>query len=523
MAGRIARRHFLGGILAASSAPAIAQIAGGPSFFVDHPFQLGVASGDPSADGFVIWTRLAPDPLEPGAGLPRRALPVRFEVSEQRTFGRLVREGEALAHPELGHSVHVTLDGLEPGRPYFYRFIAGGERSRPGLAKTLPAPGADVAQVKLGVAGCQDYQAGLYTAFAGMAVEDLDAIFHYGDYIYEYGPRVSQIDWATGGQIATVRRHNAPMTYSLDDYRRRYALIRSDIDLQNAHASAPFLCSFDDHEIVNNWVSDVAPDGAPRELFLLRRKAAMQAWYEFMPVRRDALPGPDGKSGPWRQYRYGRLLDARMLNTRNHRTDQPCGDRFGTWCEEVNDRRAEVLGREQEQWLVSGLTRSPARWNALLQQVMMMDLDRARQETRGINTDSWAGYTVPRDRLLRSLAPVPNLVVLTGDEHQHFAGEVRPTGADPERTPASAIEFVTTSISSGSDGRGERPDHAEVRRRNPALKYVRDERGYTVMTVTPDAWQADFRVVDTVRTPGGRVSTHASWRVPAGRPILEAA
>jgi alkaline phosphatase D len=516
----IARRQLLGGLGALAAGPALAQLSG-PSFFADYPFGLGVASGDPSADGFVIWTRLAPVPLEPGEGVPRRALPVRYEVAEQPGFAKLAAQGEAIARPELGHSVHVTLTGLEPGRPYFYRFIAGGERSPTGRARTLPAPAAAVDKVRLAVAGCQDYQSGLYTAFAGIAGEEADAVFHYGDYMYEGGPRASFTSFATGAQVATVRRHTAPMTFSLDDYRRRYALIRSDLDLQNAHASAPFLMSFDDHEVVNNWVGDIDQAGTPPDYFRLRRAAAMQAWYEYMPVRSDALP-VNGFSGPWRRFRYGRLLDARLLNTRNFRTDQPCGDKFGSYCPEVRDPKADVLGRAQEDWLVSGLTREPATWNALLQQIMMMNLDRARADTLTVNPDSWAGYATPRDRLLERLRPVENLIVLTGDEHQHYAGEIRPTTAAPD-TPARAIEFVTTSISSGADGPGERTEHKAILARNPGLRYLRDERGYTLMTVTPDAWTTDFKVVDTVRTPGGRIATHASWRVPAGEARLERA
>jgi alkaline phosphatase D len=519
MTMNLQRRQVLGGLAASLAAPALAQHSGVP--LIDYPFTMGVAAGDPDARGFVIWTRLAPRPDAPDQGLPRRPVPVRYEVSETTDFARLVAEGEAIARPELGHSVHVTLDTLRPGRPYHYRFIAGGERSAIGRARTLPGAGATVQQAKIAVAGCQDYQSGLYTAWRHISREELDAVFHYGDYIYEYGPRASAFSWGRGETQATVRQHDGPEVFSLDDYRRRYALVRRDIDLQAAHASAAFLMSFDDHEVVNNWVSDIAPNDVPSDYFRLRRAAAMQAWYEFMPVRRDAFPR-DGLSGPWRQFRFGNLLDARMLNTRNHRTDQPCDDRFGSWCEGVNDPKADVLGRAQEDWLVNGLSRQPARWNALLQQIMMMDLDRAQRPERGINTDSWAGYTVPRDRLLKRLEKTPNLIVLTGDEHQHFAGEVRLTGAAAER-PASAVEFVTTSITSGSDGPGERPEHARVLARNPGLKYVRDERGYTVMTVTPESWLAEMKVVDTVRTPGGKLSVAASFRVPAGRAVLEQA
>jgi alkaline phosphatase D len=516
----IGRRRLIASLGLAAAAPVWSQQARTPPRLPGYPFTLGVAAGDPDSTGFVIWTRLAPVPGAPLSGLDPFAYPVRWEIADDEGFARTLFSGEALARPELGHSVHVTVAGLEPGRPYHYRFRIGDAVSAVGRARTLPTAGADVRQVRLGVAGCQDYQAGLYTAFADIAKSDLDAVFHYGDYMYEGGPVASRANWSTGALEANVRLHDAPMAFSLDDYRRRYSLIRRDTDLQAAHASAAFLCSFDDHEAVNNWVGDHAGD-VPPEIFRLRRASAMQAWYEFMPVRADALP-VNGLSGPWRQYRYGRLLDARLLNTRNWRSDQPCGDKFGSFCPEVNRADAEVIGRAQEDWLVRGLGQQPARWNALLQQIMMMDLDRARADTRTINPDSWGGYAVPRDRLLNRLKGVPNLVVLTGDEHQHFAGEVRPTGAAPE-TAARAVEFVTTSVSSGSDGPGERKEHAEVLRRNPGLKYVRDERGWTLMTVTPDGWQADMRVIDTVRRTGGKASIAASWRVPAGTARLERA
>ena len=515
---RFERRQVIGGIGLLMAGPLLAQMRQPPKMPA-HPFTLGVAAGDPDPAGFVIWTRLAPLPDQPHAGLEPLPYDVRWQVAEDEQFGRIAAEGQALARPELGWSVHVELAGLKPARRYFYRFWQGDYVSPTGRARTLPGAAADVRRVRLAVAGCQDYPSGYYTAWKHLAAEDADAVFHYGDYMYEYGPRASAFNFVTGRQEPVVRPHNSPMCFSLDDYRRRYQQIRLDADLQAAHQSTAFMCSFDDHEVVNNWVSDIDPNDVPADLFRLRRAAAMQAWYEFMPVRADAFPR-GGTSGPWRQYRYGGLLDARMLNTRNYRSDQPCGDKFGSFCDGVNAPDAEVLGRAQEDWLVGGLTRQPARWNALLQQIMMMNLDRARADTITVNTDSWAGYRAPRDRLLERLAPVTNLVVLTGDEHQHYAGEVRLSNAD-DKAPARAVEFVTTSISSGSDGPGERKEHAPILARNPGLKYLRDERGYCLMTVTPQSWQTECKVVDTIRAPGGRLSTHATWRVPAGQARLE--
>lgn len=520
MTFRIGRRQLVGGLGLLATGPLLAQPRTPPRLPA-WPFTLGVAAGDPDHQGMVIWTRLAPLPDQPQAGLDPVPYTVGWELAEDAAFRRIVDRGEALARPELGWSVHVETTRLQPGRPYHYRFRAGDHVSPVGRARTLPAADAAVDRVRLGVGGCQDYSSGLYTAWGHLAREDVDAIFHYGDYMYEYGVRDTSFNWNTGQQEPVVRKHNSPMTFSLDDYRRRYTQIRLDPDLQAAHASAAFLCSFDDHEVVNNWVGDIDQQQTPPEYFRFRRAAAMQAWYEFMPVRRAAFPA-NGFSGPWRQVRFGQLLDARVLNTRNDRTDQPCGDKYGSWCDGIMDPKADVLGRQQEDWLVAGLTGSPARWNALLQQIMVMDLDRARADTKTVNPDSWAGYQVPRDRLLERLAPVPNLIVLTGDEHQHYAGEVRLSGADPE-SPARAIEFVTTSISSGSDGPGERKEHAALLARNPSLRYVRDERGYSLMMITPDAWETDFRVVDTVRKAGGQVASAARFRVPAGKAVLERA
>jgi alkaline phosphatase D len=514
---RFSRRALLASAPAVLAAPALAQAS--RSFgasFQRYPFSLGVAAGEPAPGGFTIWTRLAPEPLAPGGGMAAKPVSVRYEVSETRDFAALAAEGEVVAWPEVAHSARATLANLLPDRVYFYRFIAGGERSPTGRARTLPAPGAPVGAVRLGVVGCQHYEEGLYTAFRHLGREDCHAVFHYGDYIYEYPARATGIDRRTGEPVAAVREHLGGECLSLDDYRRRYAQTRLDVDLQFAHASAAWLPSYDDHEIDNNWVNGQPQDDVPPALFHLRRQAAMQAWYEHMPVPETFLP-QDGRIDAWRGFRWGGLLDARVLNTRAHRTDQPCNDLFASTCPEVRDPRASVLGAAQEDWLV-GLNRAPARWNALLQQIMMMDLQRTSAGRTGINTDSWAGYAVPRDRLLSRLT-APNLVVLTGDEHQNFAGEVRPTAGGAAR----AIEFVTTSATSGGEGGdGVRPDHAAILSSNPQLKFVNNQRGYAVMNITPDAWETRFRVVDTVTRPGGQVSTRATFRVPAGRAVLEA-
>ncbi len=499
--------------------------AGGPvlgqTVFSDFPFSLGVAAGDPTADGFVIWTRLAPSPLEIGGGMPMASVPVNWEVASDEGFRSKVAEGVEPARPELGHSVHVEVAGLQPGRPYWYRFNVGRERSGVGVARTTVQPGAALARVRLAAAGCQHYEAGLFTAYRHLAAEDdLDFVFHYGDYLYE-GRGQAASRSREGVTTQNARRYLGQELYSLDDYRRRYAQTKTDLDLQAAHAVAPWFCTFDDHEVDNNWVQDIEQDDAPRDVFALRRNMAWQAWWENMPVRRATLP-TGGRIAMYRRARYGDLMDAHFLDTRQYRTDQPCDDGFKVRCAGVDAPNAQVLGAEQERWVDEGLRARGTRWNLLAQQVMVTALDRRRsQDTQAepvLNMDSWAGYAAPRRRLLERAARNGSTVILTGDEHQNFANE-----ATDQDGRIGATEFVATSITSGGDGRDMRAGTEAMMGRNPNCKLINDQRGYVLCDVTPERWRTDFRVVDRVSTPGGAVSTRASFAVQPGRPGLQAA
>jgi alkaline phosphatase D len=503
-------------------APLLGREALAQPVFASNPFQLGVAAGDPAVDGFVIWTRLAPEPLEVGYGMPSAPVEVTWEVSEDRGFKTLAREGTAVARPELGHSVHVEVAGLQPGRPYFYRFVAGRERSLIGRAKTLPPLGATPERVRFISLGCQHYEQGYYTAHRRAAAEpELDFIFNYGDYIYEY--RGERIWNGPAGPIENVRQHAFGEIYSLDDYRRRYAQYKMDADLQASHAAAAWFNVWDDHEIDNNWVSDIDQDGTSPEVFRLRKQVAMQAYYENMPLRPRAFPVGSAMQ-LYRRAQYGSLLDLNFLDTRQYRTDQPCGDQWAGNCAAVDAREAQVLGAAQERWLTESLSGSRARWKALAQQIMVMDLDRAAGEAVGYNLDSWAGYNVPRDRLLRHVRDrrIDNVVVLTGDEHQHYAGELHLDGRNPEGRPI-ATEFVATSISSGGNGQDQRPDMVEIQAANPQLKFNNAQRGYLLNEVTPERWQAEFKVLDTVTERNGTLSTRATLAVAAGDPRVVAA
>ncbi len=508
---------FGGAAVTALSIPLISGQALAHQVFQTYPFQLGVASGDPAPDGFVIWTRLAPEPLEIGHGMPMVPVEVSWEVAADAGFKTVVAKGVTVAPPELGHAVHVEVGGLEAGRDYWYRFVAGKERSLAGRARTTPALGAHVDRVRFAVAGCQHYESGYYTAHRRLADENPDFVFCYGDYIYE--GRGNRLSNGAGGPVENVRQHFGGEIYSLDDYRRRYAQYKMDADLQAAHAAAPWFVVWDDHETDNNWVSDLDQDGTDPKLFNLRRQAAVQAYYEHMPLRASAFPVGTSLQ-LYRRAAYGQLLDLNLLDTRQFRTDQPCGDKFGA-CAELESLKAEVIGLKQEKWLVDGLSASKATWNVLAQQVMMMDLDRDPGPGVIANPDSWAGYRSPRNRLLKQIRDrrIGNMIVLTGDEHQNYAGELHLDGAHPEGAPIGT-EFVVTSITSGGDGIDQRADMAKIQAVNPQLKFNNAQRGYVVCDVTPERWTTEFKVLDAITRRDGKLTTRTKLAVEAGNPRL---
>jgi len=497
------------------SSRAFAQVS-----FSRDPFRLGIASGDPAPDGFVIWTRLAPEPFEVGFGLPNRPVEVDWEVAGDEAFASIVQSGKATAFPHLAHSVHVEVAGLQPGRHYWYRFRAGGAQSPAGRAKTAPAAGVALARSTFGVAGCQNWEAGLFTAHKHLAAENLDFVFCYGDYIYENAGRPP----AAGVRASMQNIHFGNEIYSVDDYRRRYAQYKMDPDLQAAHAAHPWFTVWDDHETDNNWASIFDEGKSPLPLFALRRQAAAQAYYEHMPLRMSSFPAGVAIQ-LYRRAAYGDLMELNLLDTRQYRSNQPCDDKAeGCSLEAVSDPKAEFMGRAQEDWLSKGFAASKAKWNVLLQQVMMMDLDRDPGPAVRYNIDSWAGYRTPRNRVLKNIKDrkIPNVIVLTGDEHVNYAGELHLDGLKPEKTPI-AVEFVSTSITSGGDGQDQSDGAKALVANNPQLKFINQQRGYVICDVTPERWQSEFKVIDRISTPGGTMSTRTKLAVAAGAGVLATA
>jgi alkaline phosphatase D len=511
----ISRRNLLIGAGATLiAAPAILRAQ---QLFTAFPFRLGIASGDPSHDGFVIWTRLAPDPFDEHGGMPLGPVEVDWLVYDDAGMKKVVQKGKAMALPELAHSVHVEVGGLEPDRPYWYRFAVGGEKTQVGCARTLPPPSKPLDKIRFGVAGCQQYEDGYYTAYGHLAQEDVAFIWHYGDYIYENKPKQVNYNF-DGSPKAHVRDHVGTECYTIGDYRRRYAQYKLDPDLQAAHRAAPWFVTFDDHEVVNDWTGQVSPFQHDPALFAIRRAAAMQAYYEHMPLRKASMPA-GAQMQLYRRALFGDLLDAHFLDTRQFRTPQPCADDFVAVCPANGDPKNQVMGPTEEAWLTKSLREKACRWNFIGNQVMMMPLNRqtgdAATEIR--NMDSWAGYDIPRERVLDAFAGLGNVVVLTGDEHQNYAGELRRKNGKGD---AVAVEFVSTSISSGGDGSDRRTGSDRILANNPYLKFVNDQRGYLVCEVGRDQWQTQFRVVDRVSTPGGAISTRTTATVERGRPAI---
>ncbi len=514
MSTRFDRRTFLqaAGRLAlfAGLAPAARVWASAP--FPAYPFLLGVASGDPVPDGFVIWTRLAPRPLDEHSGMPMVAVPVRWEVAEDEAFATVVRRGEAIARPELGHSIHVDVQGLRPRRPYWYRFHVAGQPPSPvGTVRTAPAAADSPERIRIGVAGCQHHEAGLFTAYRHLSKEqDLDAVFHYGDYIYERASR------PLGEGV--VRQHVGDEIYSIDDYRRRHAQYKSDPHLQAAHAACAFAVSFDDHEVDNNWAGELDQDGTPPEFFALRKLAALQAWYEHMPVRRAQLPGPGGITA-YRRLDYGGLLRMHVLDTRSYRSDQPCNDGKLKPCPIEAHVAPTMLGASQEAWLDEGLGNS-AVWNLLAQQVLVTPYQRHNpgESASFTSFDTWDGYRPARARLVDAIRKreLTNVVIASGDFHRNIVSAV-PEREEAPDGKAAAVEFLATSITSNGDG-GPLAQAERELSTNPHMKMINNFRGYHVFDISPKRWETSVKVMDKVQTPGGKISTMARYAVTPDQP-----
>lgn len=513
--GGVSRRMFLAYSAALSSIPLLgraSRVNAAPRFS-GNPFRLGVASGDPDSTSVVLWSRLAPEPLEPFGGMPNEAVAVKWEVARDESFTKVVASGTVAATPQLGHSIHVEVEGLQPDRWYFYRFHAGDATSPTGRTRTFPASDAMPEQVNFGVTSCQNFEQGFFTAYEQMARDNLDLVFHLGDYIYEYA----------AGRNGKVRTHHGKEIESLNDYRARHAQYRSDPLLQEMHTACPWIVTWDDHEFDNNCAGEISEElNVDPADYLIRRANAYQAYYEAMPLRASCLPtGADMQL--YRTSSYGQLAEFLVLDTRQYRSDQPNGDRKSPLNEAAFDKKQSLLGRRQKGWLYSQLVSSQATWNVLAQQVMMGMVDRAGNPTApSYSMDQWPGYAFERMELMKFLDDrrVSNPVVLTGDIHSNWANELRLDDRRPE-DKIIATEFVTTSLTSGGNGAAKPKGLDALLASNPCVKFHNTERGYIRCSVTPQEWKADYMVVDDVEAPGGKTTVRNSFVVEAGRAAVQ--
>ena len=478
----------------------------GPLPRLDGPaFTLGVASGDPTPESVILWTRLATDPVD-GGGMPDTDLPVVWQLASDDRIGDVVASGVATASPRLGHSVHVDATGLDPARTYWYRFRVGDEESPIGRTRTAPAEDATPERLRFGFASCSHWQDGFWTAYPHLAEEDLDLIVFLGDYIYEGDPDPD-----------AARVHNSPRVRTLEAYRNRYGLYKGDTGLQAVHAAFPWISTWDDHEVANDYGSDFDPLGAPPEEFLQRRAAGYQAWYEHLPVRLDPPAGPDYRIN--RTVPFGRLAAFHLLDERQYRGAPVCDAEIGPVCEEATDPRRTLLGEEQEAWLADQLDSSPATWDVLANSVILSRTPVPLGDDVFYNLDQWDGYPVAQQRMLDLLAERRdgNRVVITGDIHASGVADMW-QDFDDDGSPVIATELVGTSISSGFD-EGYLDIAEEAVRRAPWVQFFEARhRGYVTVEATPETLRADYRFVEAVDRPESSISTATSWAVEAGKP-----
>ena len=581
------RRTFVKGLAAGTSlvvAPAFMQSARGDSEATSL-FPLGVASGDPNHDSVVLWTRVVEDPIT-GAGLGNKIVPLLWEVATDPGMRDVVKAGTVYARPNNGHAVRLIARQLPAGRWLYYRFSTlgkyAGHQSRVGRTRTFPSPlrgyspyeGPDACRMdsmRFAFASCQNYVQGFYPAWGDVAQQDIDFVVHTGDYIYENG--------ASSNPLLEGRNHVGGEIFSLDDYRNRYALYRLDADLQDAHAHAPFIVTWDDHEVDNNYAADIAENGAPFQdaAFIERRNNAYKVYGETMPIRRTG--GKDGSFPLARRLQFGRLADIHVLDSRQFRDDQPADDGFGSTDTNVDpataaliegvfgeqifdaagiqDPQRSLLGFDQEIWLMRNLGSSKATWNVLAQQIMVMPWNLRQTGVLSVqfgpdfpgkdealaaiasvenflNVDAWDGYEASRDRLFQVLdaARPGNPVVLTGDIHSSWGAELLKDFGDPANSDVLAAEFVCSGISSTFAGADPRPTDFIVRAGipdNPHIKFFDGRyRGYALCDVTAGRWRTEFRGVGSVADlanpdplafvpmQGDEVFTIASAEIEAG-------
>jgi alkaline phosphatase D len=519
MSKTVTRRELLHATLGAGIAASwpFVILASTPRFAA-YPFALGISSGYPTDRSIVLHTRLATDPLAPDglAGMPPEDVPLRWELARDDRFRRIVASGEIAAQARLGHSARVEVLRLQPARDYFYRFIAGGEVSATGRTRTLPSPDREPRDFRMVLASCQHYEHGHWAAYRHIAASPPELLVHLGDYIYEGAATLNRIRAHAGGEC-----------HGLVEYRRRYAQYRSDPALQAAHAAVPWITTWDDHEVANDYSGVHSGRSQDPQLFFARRAAAYQAYFENLPLPPSAAP-VDGTVALYTSRRIGHLANLFMLDQRQYRSAQPCplpgragGNRIAEDCADLRDESRTMLGAAQETWLEEGISRAKdGRWNLLAQGTLVSYMDELSGEGRQFGGDSWNGYPAARRHLLDMLQRrrVLNPVIFTGDMHAFMAGNIGTVPGDPRSKPL-ATEIVATSVS--SDPRPQQQLDGWTQENPNLLLADGRHRGYVSVRLSPRRLQADLMAVESRDDPASSQRILHSLIVESGRPELQ--
>jgi alkaline phosphatase D len=521
------RRLFLNAWAMGAAAASIASPWRGSAMaqtprFISDPFTLGVASGDPNFDGFVVWTRLAPNPLDFDYALDG-LIDVQCEIAEDEAFTRIVRRAFGVARPDNAHAVHIEINGLRPNRVYYYRFRVGLAVSPVGRTRTTPEFGAPTQKLRYAFHSCAHYEHGYFTAYGDMAKQNPDVIVSMGDYIYEvaYGPQ--------------VRRLPVDDAFTLRDYRAIHTVYKMDKDLQAAHAAAPWLFIWDDHEVANDYQGDfgkVLPGQDHVSQFPIRKYNAYKAFFEHQPLRARSRFDAINRMRIYGSSVWGDLVDFTLLDTRQYRAKAAClpegrqegGSVVRASCPELQDASRSILGARQERFLNDGFMRSPTKWTVLAQPTLFSTLiqENSRGEPTAF-TDGWSGFEPARQKIIDLMArrrQANSCVVIGGDMHGFWASEVKTDYFKPE-SEAVAVEFVTTSIANMSYNYDR---FQALLPENPHIKWQDDrQRGYGLVDVTPTTQDVKLMATPTIWKRDQPFTPLRRYVVERGRPVINPA
>jgi len=507
---RVERRRLLTAAVLAPFLVVAPVVRAARQRFVDYPFRLGVSSGSPTPTSVVLWTRLCADPLH-GGGIDDQRIRVTWELADDERFASVRQRGEWYTSADLAHSAHVEVSGLAPNRPYWYRFFVGDAVSPTGRTRTLPASHELPSGARFATASCQHFEQGYFHAYRGLIADEPQFLIFLGDSIYESS-------WGDD----PVRSHVGGVARSLDAYRNRHAQYRCDPDLAAAHAAFPWIVTLDDHEVENDWAGDLSQHRDPQ--FALRKAAALQAFFEHMPLPLSAIKA-GGSLELYTSWDIGRLARINLLDTRQFRDPQPCPRPGISGANTVSDELCParngvgrtLLGARQQRWLESQLTRSPATWNVLAQPTLFSPLHQLRDGVTNHYTETWDGYPKARQGVIDTIVRqrVKNPLILGGDVHCTYAMDVR-EHPDRDSSKTVATEFTGTSITSAGFPQKSVDGFLAF---NPHARFANsDDHGYLLFDVSAQRTAVRLRTVTSVKERDAPLSTRASFVVEAGKP-----